>query len=428
MAIANLSQEQFIEILSGHFTPSDYITTPERLFGRQSALTQIERAMYSSGRQIIIHGDRGVGKSSVALTAAYLRNFSAHAPIYVVCGSTDTFGSIIQTVGVRAGDINGHFTTPPEPASFAVGAFTLNASYRGERDGQVNIPAPATINEALSIIQYVLSARSGNVVVVIDELERMQSETERKKFAEFIKNIPTVSDNRVTFIFCGIGSTVDELIGAHPSAGRILETVELDKINPRALWDIIHVVAEKTNITIDSELLLRIGQLSDGFPHYVHLIGECIFWSIFDDKDVIHLVSRERFNQAINTALNRVESSIKTQYDKATMKSRNTIDYIEALWALADSSSDKRQLLDIYTSSYLSIMKKRRGRKALDQKTFNQRLLTLRQDSHGNVVRGYGAGWFGFRENILRGYVRLVAEREGIALGAHDGSFRPRDR
>ena len=79
--------------------------------------------------------------------------------------------------------------------------------------------------------------------------------------------------------------------------------------------------------------------------------------------------------------------------------------------------SDRRQLLDIHNNSYIPIMMKRDGRSPLTREDLNHRLLSLKKESHGSVVVGYGSGWFGFRENILRGYVRLVAERNGISLG-----------
>ena len=100
------------------------------------------------------------------------------------------------------------------------------------------------------------------------------------------------------------------------------------------------------------------------------------------------------------------------------MKTRNTEDYQEALWALADSTTDQRQLTEMYRSSYIPIMFERPNRKALPKDKFNQRLLALKKDTHGRIVVGYGAGWFSFRENIVRGYVRLKAESENVKLGA----------
>jgi hypothetical protein len=100
---------------------------------------------------------------------------------------------------------------------------------------------------------------------------------------------------------------------------------------------------------------------------------------------------------------------------------RNTADYEEALWALADSTSDKRQVTAIYEESYKWIMLKRRGRTALTREQLNQRYLAMRKDSHARIIAWFGSGWFAFRENIMRGYVRMRAEAQGIDLG-HDST------
>ena len=53
----------------------------------------------------------------------------------------------------------------------------------------------------------------------------------------------------------------------------------------------------------------------------------------------------------------------------------------------------------------------------LPREAFNHRLLNLRQENDRRVLVGHGAGWFSFRENIMRGHVRLRAEERGISIG-----------
>jgi uncharacterized protein len=120
--------------------------------------------------------------------------------------------------------------------------------------------------------------------------------------------------------------------------------------------------AEKLGIDIDRDKLIRIGQLSDGFPHYVHLIGECLFWTMFDEAGVVSQVNDDHYGSAIRGALQRTEAVLRNQYNMATKKTKNTEDYEEALWALADKTSDRRQLTNIYEVSYSKIMLSRRGR------------------------------------------------------------------
>lgn len=416
MAIKGLSEGEFRRILEQHFTPAATIKTPDRLYGRERALRDIDRALQSQGRQIFIYGDRGVGKTSLAVTAAILHSAGDQPPIYVVCSEAGTFGTVVKAIGDAVIKIEDKFETRGNPAEVSGSAFGFGAGAKLPTPSVASIPEPTSLNEALDILRYVLAKRSGNIMVVVDEMERTSSNIEREKFAELIKNLPEL-DNRLRFIFCGIATTVSELIGSHPSAGRILETIELKPLHHNYLWEIIERVATETKVTVEREALVRISQISDGFPHYVHLIGESMFWSLFDDADFLSAVTEDHFRMGIAGALMRTEADLRLRYERATMKTKNKEDYEEALWALGDTTSDKRQLTEIYSQSYRRIMVERPKRPELTKEKLNQRLLALRQESHGRIVIGYGSGWFGFRENIMRGYVRLRAEHEGIRLG-----------
>ena len=107
----------------------------------------------------------------------------------------------------------------------------------GGTQGATTIPVPQSLNEALDVIRYVAAKRNTITIVIVDELERIDAATEREKFAEFIRNIPELNAN-VRFIFCGIMHDVTELLQSHPSAGRILETIELKRLNHDDLWKI----------------------------------------------------------------------------------------------------------------------------------------------------------------------------------------------
>jgi len=273
LAIKDISSEAVGKIIANNLTPSREISTPERLFGREQKLRDIERALNSPGRPVFIYGDRGVGKSSLALTAANLYNEFASPPIRVVCGKTDTFGQVIQAIGNSVTDIKSRMEAGQSP-----GQYGLNTPFGGIKispgiSGVSNVKSPSSLNEALDIIEYALAKRVGNFVIIIDEMERLSDDREREKFAEFIKNIPNL-EHRVKFIFCGIAANITELVGQHPSAGRIMEPVELERLHHDSLWNIINVVGQKLGVEIQYDMLVRISQISDEFPSYVHLIGD----------------------------------------------------------------------------------------------------------------------------------------------------------
>jgi uncharacterized protein len=417
MSIAGFDQVALKEVLSSNLTPSDYIRTPERLFGRDKYLTAIERALSTPGRQIFIYGDRGVGKTSLASTVALLHAQSDLAPVHINCGRENGFFQVVQAIGNSALPPESKFETRGARPSGGLNLAGIGANFSAGGTITKQIPIPTSLNDAFDIMRYVAHLTlNKSILVVIDEMERIASNHEKDKFAEFIKNLSTVTDS-IKFIFCGIASDLTELLGAHPSASRILEPVELKSISHDALWRILQTPAEKLGIEIDRDKLIRISQISDGFPHYVYLIVECLFWNMFDDLAVVSQVNDDHYRSAIKGALQRTEAVLRNQYNMATKKTKNTDDYEETLWALADKTSDRRQLTNIYESSYSKIMLSRTGRNRLAKEKLNQRLLSLRKESHGKIVIGYGSGWFSFRENIMRGYVRLDAETKGIPIG-----------
>jgi hypothetical protein len=92
----------------------------------------------------------------------------------------------------------------------------------------------------------------------------------------------------------------------------------------------------------------RADHRSDGFPHFVHLIGDAMFWAIFHDLEPVMVAGLQHFRAVIEGALERSDALLRGQYDKATQKTKNTDDYQEALWAAADTTSDRRRLQGIY--------------------------------------------------------------------------------
>lgn len=414
MAIPGIDHDYISEVLARHLTPSAHITTPERLFGRAKMLVQIERAFNSTGRHIFIFGDRGVGKTSLAMTAAFLHQSSFDIPIYVLCSESSTFADIVYAIGNNALPLKERLEHSGEKAKLGLGLVGLSGTYQGGKIPGANFSPPQDINEASNIIRYINERRSGQSVVVIDELERMRDEGEKTKLAEFINSISSVQ-TETKFILCGIGQTVEELLGAHKSATRKLETIELERISHDELWKIVSTVADELEVKVSSNYLMRSSILSDGFPHYVHLIGESLFWSMFDDQNECREAQPAHFRAAVKGAIERTEVEHKSAYRRAIEKTKNTREYELALWALADKTETRRQLSNIYDESYVRIARQT-DEALMERNKLNQRLLSLKTPPHGEIVRGFGAGWFAFRETILRGYVRLMAENQNVLL------------
>lgn len=416
MPIKGVTDLQLADILHANLTPSKEIADPARLMGRDHHLIRIARAFNSDGRNVFIHGDRGIGKTSLARTAATVNNVAHAEHIYVPCGENTSFGQVIQAVGHAVVPVAKRMAQRKVAGGGSIGAFGASIGASFSTEGKSTIERPTSIIEALDILSFVAEARKGlRTIIVVDEFDRITADVDKVLFAELIKNLPTRNLD-LRFILCGIGHTIDDLLGKHLSVGRYFQPIELEKLHHNYLWSIINTVSEKAGVVIPQDILFRIGIVSDGFPHFVHLIGQCMFYAMHDDTEDVTHCRRAHYEAGIKEALEQTEPPLKAAYKRATMKTKNKLEYEEALWALADRAETERQVAAVYKSSYLRIMQSRRGRHPLPQPTFNQRLLTLRSDAHGNIIQGHGSGYFSFRENVMRGFVRLKAETEGVEL------------
>jgi|HubBroStandDraft_6_1064221.scaffolds.fasta_scaffold935021_2 MoxR-like ATPase len=91
-----LAEHDFVAILKQNIRPAQPIDSPELLQGRSATLRDIGRALHSPGMHVFIHGERGIGKTSIALTAA--KAYFRADPPWVGCDENSTFEGIVGDV------------------------------------------------------------------------------------------------------------------------------------------------------------------------------------------------------------------------------------------------------------------------------------------------------------------------------------------
>jgi hypothetical protein len=237
---------------------------------------------------------------------------------------------------------------------------------------------------------------------------------DRRLFAAFIK---AVGDSAVPIkmFFTGIARSMGELLDAHGSAYRYLETIELERLDFESRMEIVEQCARALNVRVERTTLLRIAKVSDGFPYYVHLIAEKMFWEMYRDPQPVRESKAAHYMEGIKAAVSGTQAYLQVAYDKA-VKKYGSSRYEEVMWAAADHPLLERPSSDIF-ESYLSIMQ-RLKKEPLSRAQFNSRMNRLKTDAHGPTLVGTRAGWYQFSDSILRGYVRLKAEAAGIELEA----------
>jgi hypothetical protein len=422
MSILGLSQDEFGDLLRQHVRPSNPIDSYEHLVGRSRQRELIEEALTLPGRHIFIYGDRGAGKTSLALTAAHQHNPSSGAPPYVACGSTTTFASIVGDIVTQ---LIGRSRLTAIESSGQISASALGASANVSSKETERALQLGDLNSVAGLLIEAANRREGRTIVVVDEFENLPDTADRHLFAELVKQL---SDRQMplAFIFCGIGSSLDDLLKGHNSAHRYLQEVPLPTppLNFSGVWEIVDGAAGAFGLNVDGDSRLRIAQVSDGFPHYVHLICEKLFWLAYRDDDVISELTPDHYILAVRNALMGVEARLRNIYDQAVKKHMD--EYQEVLWAIADHFELERNSRTVYSNSYERIMADL-GRTPLPYDRFSSHITSLKSARHGAIICSARKGWVRFSENLVRGYVRLKAESQGVRLAMeHEPSPDPK--
>jgi uncharacterized protein len=218
------SETEFASILRENIRPAQPMDSPALLQGREPLLRDIGRSLQSPGMHVFIHGERGIGKTSLALTTA--KSALGEEPPYVGCEKATTF----QTLVVDICDVlldRKHLerdTKISGGASFGALGFKAEAKV----DGTHKLVRPdeiGSINQAAALIAECVQRRGKDKsVLIIDELDRVVSPDFRNQLSELIKR---VHDTRVglKLIMCALERPwMKSSAATFPRVGRLLLT------------------------------------------------------------------------------------------------------------------------------------------------------------------------------------------------------------
>jgi Cdc6-like AAA superfamily ATPase len=143
----------------------------------------------------------------------------------------------------------------------------------------------------------------------------------------------------VTLCLVGVADDVSDLIGEHASIERNLEQVKMPRMSADELADIVTTRINSLKMSIDTKAARSIVHLSQGLPHYTHLLGQsaAIVAVNGDHKNVTY----EHANEGMSDALNAVQQSILEKYQEAIASSQKNM-YPEVILACALAHRDEQ--------------------------------------------------------------------------------------
>lgn len=399
------SERQALALEVGRvFTPAAPIDQKDLFAGRNEQLRRVVDAISQRGQHAVIFGERGVGKTSLAnVLAEFLRTRGQVVAPHVNCDGGDTFTSLWRKVFAEINLVRE----------------TRNLGLRGGSQQELTRVSdtlagdltPDDVRRQLTHLgQQVL------LIVILDEYDRLPNGALNRTLADTIK---TLSDHSVpaTLVLVGVADSVDELIGEHRSVERALVQVQMPRMSIAELHQIVTNGLSHLGAEVESEALDQIGALSQGLPHYTHLLGLYATRQAIDRGSL--RLSVADVKAAVSEAIKNAQQSIVSAYHKATMSARQGSLYSQVLLACALASHDS--LGYFQAADVRGPMSHIKG-KIYDIPTYARHLNDFCEQSRGPVLQKTGVKHrFRFR------FVNPLMEPFVIMQGLDDGLINWKD-
>lgn len=371
------------------FTPHTPINQENLFRGRLVEVQQILSTLNTPGQHVLLFGDRGVGKSSLAnVASSKLIKIAGKDLVIKRCSKSDSFSSIFESVLVKCG-IDISIQTKNVSKNFSIKG--LGYQKGTERKGVADkAQSPSWICDKV---------KDFNILLLVDEFDSIQNNEDKHKFAEAIKLLSDSNSSFKIFIV-GIAESAEELTAGHPSVQRCLKEIKLSKMSNRELVDIINSGSAKLKLNFTPDAKSRICGLSSGYPHFTHLIAlKAAEMAIINELTDIDL---EQINEAIEKSIIDCENSLRQSYEETVKSSSTMIVYRKVLYATAlcfDEFIRSKDIRFIYEAIF---------EEEITQQRLNQYLSKLVSNSNDKILRRLTKGVYRFTDPRMSSYIRLV--------------------
>jgi hypothetical protein len=318
--------------LRNAFTPSKPITDQRVFAGRTSTLTSLIRAIEDQQLHIVVHGERGIGKTSVLNILAEAAMAARYLQVYISSGERSSFEEVIRAVGARI------------PLLYVTGYGPTHAET--EKGGALSDLMPAgeiTTRMAADLLAMVSGTR---VLLFLDEFERCESVEFRTQIAELMKDLSDRSA-RVQIVIAGIASDLTELMEAIPSIQRSVFALELPRMTPDEVRQLVDKGEKAGGVTFEETARDLIVNLAAGFPYLASLLSHHSALTALDAGRTS--VQRDDVAAAAQTALDELRSRLsrRSQWHIEETVKKGGLSVLGAIAACAQSAAPRFTLEEL---------------------------------------------------------------------------------
>ena len=385
--------------LASAFSPSAPIGNIELFAGRMEQISQSVSAVSQIGQHVILFGERGVGKTSLAglvheFWSDMAKDRSSVFPVRYNCDAADFFTTIWANIAQNIRD---------------------GFEKRGE-----NLPTGQTWEELSADlfngnaspynVRRLLDLANKTFVIVLDEFDQVADRDTIELFASTIKGM---SDNlsRSTLILVGVADTVEELIEDHASIDRALVQILMPRMRGDELMEIIQGAYDRIGLGAATNVVEQMGRLAQGLPHYAHRFGQEAGSAALGRGS--RQVEKQDINEAVRKAISHTNESIRSAYQRATTSPQKDAIFGEVLLACALANGDE---LGYFAAGDIREPLNRVTQKQYGIPQFVGHLKKFASD-RGPVLQSVGEQWkrrYRFNDPLMRPYVVLKGIDAGL--------------
>jgi uncharacterized protein len=368
-------------LLSNAFRPHAPIEDPGSFVGRQDELNRVRDAIDAAGLHVILYGERGCGKTSLANVA------TADAQrIQVFCEESASFTSLLRDTALKYQVLH--------PQTVIFDAVNDAIVTRG-----VTLPASRlTGNLFLQLL-----TPGEQLCIVYDELDRVHDKSLILSLAELAKNAATNYPN-VTLVMVGANETADGLLAGHLSNFRNLRQIPLTRMSAIELNGILDRGEAVLSITFDAAVKYEMVQMSDRMPYYLHLLATSAARLALSRNSTV--VQAEDLRGATLATAQDVDHSLRETYEFAALSEKGSSVYRRLIWAMASMDGSACNVGAI--NERANAIAREEGADEVSPQALGAALKRLTSDAKRGIVVQVMAGNYKFRHPLMKGFVRLV--------------------